>query len=49
MQEISALCDEVIVISEGKVLMQGSLDVLLTSTGESDLEEAFMAITRASR
>ncbi|MBT3563067.1 MAG: ATP-binding cassette domain-containing protein, partial [Gammaproteobacteria bacterium] len=49
MQEISALCDEVIVISEGKVLMQGSLDALLTSTGESDLEEAFMAITRASR
>jgi sodium transport system ATP-binding protein len=49
MQEISALCDEVIVISEGKVLMQGSLDALLTSTGESDLEEAFMSITRASR
>ncbi len=49
MQEISALCDEVIVISEGKVLMQGSLDELLARTGESDLEEAFMTMTRASR
>ena len=46
MQEISALCDEIIVISEGKVLMQGSLDQLAKSTGEEDLEEAFMKITR---
>jgi len=49
MQEISALCDEVIVISDGKVLMQGGLDELLNSTGESDLEEAFMAITRSGK
>jgi len=49
MQEISALCDEVIVISEGKVLMQGGLDELLAQTGEKDLEEAFMSITRASK
>lgn len=49
MQEISALCDEVIVISDGQVLMQGGLDELLESTGESDLEEAFMAITRSGK
>lgn len=46
MQEISALCDEIIVIAEGRVLMQGSLEELAARTGESDLEEAFMQITR---
>jgi sodium transport system ATP-binding protein len=49
MQEISALCDEVIVISDGKVLMQGSLDEMLALAGESDLEEAFMTLTRSSK
>jgi len=46
MQEISALCDEIIIISEGRVLMQGTLDDLARKTGESDLEEAFMKMTR---
>ena len=46
MQEISALCDEIIVIADGKVLMQGTLDELARRTNESDLEEAFMKITR---
>ena len=46
MQEISALCDEIIIISEGRVLMQGTLDDLTGKTGESDLEEAFMKMTR---
>jgi len=46
MQEISALCDEIIVIADGRVLMQGTLDELARRTSESDLEEAFMKITR---
>ncbi len=46
MQEISALCDEIVVIADGKVLMQGTLDELARRTNESDLEEAFMKITR---
>lgn len=46
MQEISVLCDEVVVIAGGRVLMQGSLDELTRLTGETDLEEAFMAMTR---
>lgn len=49
MQEITALCDEIIVIAEGKVLMQGTLDDLTLRTGESDLEEAFMKITRGAQ
>jgi sodium transport system ATP-binding protein len=47
MQEISALCDEIIVIAEGRVLMQGSLADLAKRTGENNLEEAFMKITRS--
>lgn len=46
MQEITALCDEVIIIAEGRVLMQGSLDKLAKMTGEGDLEEAFVKLTR---
>ena len=45
MQEISALCDEVIIIADGRVLLQGSLEELLRHTGESDLEDAFISIT----
>ena len=45
MQEISALCDEVIVIAAGRVLLQGSLDALRERTGQGDLEEAFMQLT----
>lgn len=45
MQEISALCDEVIVIASGKVLYQGGLAQLQTHTGEATLEDAFVTLT----
>lgn len=45
MQEVSALCDEVIVIAAGRVLYQGELDQLLAHTGEGSLEDAFVAMT----
>ncbi|MEY4642672.1 MAG: hypothetical protein RLZZ227_2666 [Pseudomonadota bacterium] len=45
MQEVSALCDEVIVISAGKVLYQGGLEQLLVHTGEQTLENAFVSMT----
>lgn len=48
MQEISALCDEVIVIAAGKVLYQGGLEQLLVHTGESNLEDAFVNMTIGS-
>lgn len=48
MQEIDALCDEIIVIVDGKTLMQGTPDDLLAQTGESDLEEAFMVLTNSA-
>jgi sodium transport system ATP-binding protein len=45
MQEITALCDEVIVIAEGRVLFQGTLDALAAHTGIRDLEDAFVQLT----
>lgn len=45
MQEISALCDEVIVIAGGKVLYQGGLAELQAHTGEANLEDAFVTLT----
>jgi sodium transport system ATP-binding protein len=48
MQEISALCDEVVVIAGGKVHFQGTLEQLLAHTGEANLEDAFVAVTGAA-
>lgn len=45
MQEIDALCDELVVIADGKVVLQGSPDYLLAVTGENSLEDAFVALT----
>ena len=42
MQEVSALCDSIVVISRGKVVAHGSPDELRALTGEADLEQAFV-------
>lgn len=47
MQEVSALCDEVVIIAEGKVLFQGGLDLLMRHTGQESLEDAFVSMTGA--
>ena len=44
MQEVAALCDRIVVIAHGKVVAQGTPDELRASTGESNLEEAFVKI-----
>lgn len=43
MQEVSALCDEVIVIARGKVVAAGTPAELKEITGKADLEDAFVA------
>jgi sodium transport system ATP-binding protein len=43
MQEVSALCDEIVVIARGRVVVRGSPDELRTSTGHENLEDAFVA------
>lgn len=42
MQEVAALCDQVVIISGGQVAAQGTPAELLRKTGENDLEEAFI-------
>jgi sodium transport system ATP-binding protein len=42
MQEVAALCDRIVVIAKGRVVAQGTADELRASTGESNLEDAFV-------
>jgi sodium transport system ATP-binding protein len=42
MQEVAALCDEVVVIAGGRVVADGTPEQLRARAGTADLEEAFM-------
>ncbi len=44
MQEVSALCDDIVIISQGKVIAQGDAAALIALSGKSSLEEAFVAL-----
>ena len=44
MQEVSALCDEIVVIARGTVMAHGTPAELCRRAGETDLEEAFVRI-----
>jgi sodium transport system ATP-binding protein len=44
MQEIAALCDRVIVIAHGHVVASGTPDELRATTGQTSLEDAFVAL-----
>ena len=44
MQEVSALCDQIIVIARGQVVASGSPDELRAKTGHQNLEDAFVAL-----
>ncbi len=41
-QEIAALCDRVVVIAQGRVVVEGTLDELRVRAGTADLEEALL-------
>jgi sodium transport system ATP-binding protein len=43
MQEVTALCDHIVVMSRGKVVASGSPEELRRVTGKDDLEDAFVA------
>ena len=43
MQEVSALCDRVVVIARGTVVADGPPDELRARTGQASLEDAFVA------
>ncbi len=42
MQEVSALCDEIVIIAEGRVALHDTPDGIRNRTGCDDLEEAFV-------
>jgi sodium transport system ATP-binding protein len=44
MQEVSALCDRIVVIAKGKVVADGTPQDLLAQAGCDDLEDAFVAL-----
>jgi sodium transport system ATP-binding protein len=44
MQEVERLCDEVVVMADGKAVAHGSVQTLLDSTGTQDFEEAFVRL-----
>ena len=45
MQEVSALCDEIVIIAHGVVVATGRAEQLLAASGRDTLEDAFVALT----
>ena len=43
MQEVAALCDQIVIISRGQVAATGTPDDLRRQTGQENLEDAFVA------
>ncbi|HEX4300068.1 MAG TPA: ATP-binding cassette domain-containing protein [Gammaproteobacteria bacterium] len=44
MQEVAALCDEIVIIAQGRIVARGTADELRRQAGEPDLEEAFVKL-----
>jgi sodium transport system ATP-binding protein len=44
MQEVSALCDRIVIVAAGRVVADGTAEELLVATGMTSLEDAFMAL-----
>jgi sodium transport system ATP-binding protein len=44
MQEVAALCDQVVVMAKGRVVAQGSPAELCERTGKTSLEDAFITL-----
>ena len=44
MQEVAALCDQIVIISHGEVTAHGSPNDLRKQTGRENLEDAFVAV-----
>jgi sodium transport system ATP-binding protein len=44
MQEVAALCDQIVIISQGQVAATGSPNDLRRQTGRENLEDAFVSV-----
>ena len=42
MQEVSHLCDEIVIVARGAVVAHGTAEALLEQSGRTDLEDAFV-------
>jgi sodium transport system ATP-binding protein len=49
MQEVSALCDVIVIVARGRVVARGTPDELREQSGHDDLEDAFVTLTGDSR
>jgi len=45
MYEVSKLCDEIIIMAEGRVAAQGTPEQILATAEESSLEDAFVTLS----
>jgi sodium transport system ATP-binding protein len=45
MQEVSALCDTIVIMARGAVVAQGAASELLAASGSATLEDAFVSLT----
>jgi sodium transport system ATP-binding protein len=45
MQEVSALCDRIVVIAQGRTVASGTADELRQKTGKDNLEDAIVALS----
>jgi sodium transport system ATP-binding protein len=49
MQEVSALCDDIVIIANGAVVASGTPDEIRIMTARTDLEEAFMQLSQGEQ
>jgi len=49
MQEVSALCDSIVVIASGRVVANGTADELRARAGQANLEDAFVTLAGLNR
>ena len=45
MQEVSALCDHIVIVAEGRIAAEGTPEELRVKTSHENLEDAFVALT----
>ena len=45
MQEVSLLCDHIVIVAAGRVVASGSPDAIREAAGREDLEDAFVQLT----
>jgi sodium transport system ATP-binding protein len=44
MQEVSALCDTIVILGHGRVVARGDAEQILAQSGKATLEDAFVSL-----